>query len=305
MKYARTLSYVAILMAACSPPTETVEQPVTQSQFAIIKSLDDCQPYQSLLALEERYLGLYLGELHGSMNAPQIIECFILTNADRKRTLIISLEMSHDARSRHSAQIIAAGAKGLGTGTPPIRKLITHYETLSPSVQFHYHDGYYLSYTYATDTSQQSGPFRIEGAPAIEGNQRETWNPIPNARERSIGDAIKREIQENRFIVALGGNIHASRATWSEDWGEEGRAGSYLPKSIATVLLRASQGGALRFCTDRPPSEGPSCDLYDISPRPDELPIEQALISGARHQYDYAFDVGTWRPIPAPPDNPP
>ena len=288
-------------MAACSQPTETADQPITQNTFAVIQSLDDCEPYHSLLALEERYLGLYLGEIHGSMNAPEILECFILSNTDRERALVISLEMFHDDRARLSEQSIASGAKGLGTGTPHIHQLIAHYQSSGASVRFHYHDGYYTSYAYATEITPKPAPIGINGQPTAEKNQYEAWSPVPNARERSIGDAIKREIYENRFIVALGGNIHASRATWSEDWGEEGRAGAYLPKSIATVKLLSSKGGQLRFCSDRPSSEGPPCDLYDISPKADVFPDKQPLINGNRQNYDYLFDVGQWRPIPPPP----
>ena len=288
-------------MAACSEPTETADPPLTQNTFAVIQSLDDCAPYHSLLALEERYSGLYLGEIHGSMNTPEILECFILSNLDRERALVISLEMFHDDRARLSEQSIASGAKGLGTGTPPIHRLIAHYQSIGASVQFHYHDGYYSGYTYATDTTPKPVPIRISGQPAAEKNQYETWNPIPNARERSIGDAIKREIHQHRFIVALGGNLHASRTTWSEDWGEEGRAGSYLPRSIATVMLRASQGGELRLCSERAASEGPPCGLHTVSPKPDLFPDQRSLISGVDHNYDYLFDVGQWRPIPPPP----
>ena len=281
-------------MAACSQPTETADQPITQNTFAVIQSLDDCEPYHSLLALEERYLGLYLGEIHGSMNAPEILECFILSNTDRERALVISLEMFHDDQARLSEQSIASGAKGLGTGTPPIHQLIAHYQSIGASVQFHYHDGYYTGYAYASEITPKPAPIGINGQPTAEKNQYEAWSPVPNARERSIGDAIKREIYENRFIVALGGNIHASRATWSEDWGEEGRAGSYLPRSIATIMLQASQGGELRVCTSE-------CGLLAIPARNFGFSEGRALIPGDQFNYDFLFDVGQWRPIPPPP----
>ena len=297
------LSLFCFLAASCQDaPIPPGQDTLPSPEFAIIKSLADCAPYEALLALENRYAGLYLGETHGSINTPEILECFIQAERVDKRNLVISLEMFHDNRRRLSKKSRDSGAKGVGSGTPPIFKLIEQYESATSKVQFHYHDGYYTSYPYKDETPLKQSLYtpNIEGLLKTASAKNETWIARPNARERSIGEAIAREINTSRFIVALGGNIHAARATWQEPWGEEGRAGSYLPESIATVLLQASLGGQLRFCSNRPPAEGPACDLYNIQARPGRFPKGGKLKSGAERNYDLIFDVGTWRPIDPP-----
>lgn len=297
-----TLKAITLLLtcfAGCSPAGGSGAN--SQQQLVTLSHLEKCDRYAPLLALRSEYRGLYLGELHGSMNVAQIVECFIVAPTTDKRDLVVSLEMFHNDRLRLSDKIILSGANGQGTGTPPIRALIARYGVHSPRIQFHYHDGYYTSFPYEDETGSVAFPVLPNPIVTREQDRLGVQLPIQNARERSIGDAVKSKLSHSTFVLALGGNLHASRATWTEDWGEEGRAGSYLPTSVATVKLLSSKGGQLRFCGDRPPSEGPSCDLYDISPKPDTFVEGQSLLPGDTHKYDFIFDVGTWRPIPPRP----
>lgn len=302
MKCQAILFLALLTHAACNAPPQANHTALTQS------APPDCKPYAELMALEERYDGIYLGELHGSMNTPQILECFILAERTHNRDLIISLEMDHNDRSRLSEDSLASGAKGLGTGTPPIHALIAKYADQPDRVQFRYHDGYYSGRSYEDKNAPSFAsytPPKIQGQPLPANTAQKRWPPIPNARERSIGDAIKRDMSGNTFVLALGGNLHASRATWQEAWGPEGRAGSYLPETVTTVLLSSSKGGQLRFCSDRDPAEGPHCDLYPISEKPQYFPNDAKLVIGSKAHpalpdYDFMFDVGTWIAIPAP-----
>ncbi|MEH6488975.1 hypothetical protein [Hyphomonas oceanitis] len=236
-----------------------------------------CAPYSELLALEQSYSGVYLGELHGTLNSPDILKCFMDARRVSQRHLVLSLEGSGSILTdpEVEASYRQNGAKGMGVLTPPVWALVQRAAS-DPSL--------------AGVAFQENGS--MKATKPLEEWDTADYEAAMQFRETDIADGILAVLAPDTFVVALGGNLHAARVTRNP--AIKSPAGSQMPASVATVFLVSSEGGSAHYCTD----EG--CQEWDVAPQDYGFKPNERLRSGEAYGYDYIFDVGPLKTIPAP-----
>ena len=260
----------------------------TDLTSAVDQAALPCAEYEELLALEAEYRGIFLGELHGTLNSAEIVGCFVHADRMSGGQLIVSLEGSraaYDGRGFHEA-----GRGGTGVGTPALIAIAEEIEANPALGQIHFHDDI-------------TPPLSDEFASLLV-KDPSTWTEADISlylaeRERAIGRNINALPSEGVFIIALGGSLHAARKEIVPQIPDP--AGAHLPEDIASVLLTSSVAGEAYNCS-------PDCARRDVMPAPLVLPQGKCLGQSALQPkdapqlraYDYVFDLGRLSPIPVP-----
>ena len=189
-----------------------------------------CDVHRNLYDALEGRDGIFISEIHGQTESAHLAGCIARHYALRGFQVAVSLELPN--RDKALAKSWQNGLKSTTVGTAEMRCAIDHIKRL-PNVSINYHaNGVHIKEDGGIDTARQ---------------------------EREMGESIVAAKAAADFVIAVGGNLHASRAVFSEFGEQVGRAGFYLPDTFDITVVANVDLGEARYCSDF------GCDVFPVS----------------------------------------
>lgn len=219
-----------------------------------------CTLHANLYAELSSREGIFIAEIHGQRESAQLVGCIATEMVSNGRSVTISLELPQSEKSRETSW--ENGLKSSTVGTAELRCAVSHIAS-DPNINVSYH----VKVAHLTN----DGNFDL-------------------ARyERDMGEAILEVKQKSDFLIAVGGNLHASRAVHTEYGEEIGRAGSYLPESVVVTSIENAEPGQARYC-----AVGGGCGIYDIGPKQGGVPFSVRVARNP--SVDIVYTIPTFTP---------
>jgi hypothetical protein len=219
----------------------------------------ECPAHDSL----DRLLNLgdlYLGEIHGTVEAPALLHCLVeralvRTNED----ITVSLELPEKARDRNNA--FWRGVDG--RSSQAMWSLVAYLEAQEAKGRLKLH-------------------FQITSPPFVGADF-----------DRRTGQVLA-QLARDSLLIALSGNAHNRREPFP--FNPNGTtAGMFVGRDVKTVDVEAIEGGAASVCLVPDPK---SCGVKSIPKTPIEDAQAGSLLKVAGLGYDYAFFVSKFAPSP-------
>lgn len=158
---------------------------------------------------------VYLGEVHGTNEIPQLVGCLVdATIASGIRPLTVSLELPDFARDTKT--LTWSGPDG--RTSKAMAKLVEHLEALESAHQI------------ILD-------FQVTG-----------YESSDDAMNRSVGTHL-RDLASKSRVIALGGSFHSQRKNVLQPSLHVAPAGSYVGSDIKTVFVDSTGNGHAWFCS--------------------------------------------------------
>lgn len=253
MGIAKTLFTVITLctaFVACSLESNKTE--INQSHFMGW----ECSQHEALYDLLELQDGVYIGEIHGQTASAELVYCISQHFLNVGTPVTLSLEIGTDLGDIDKWW--QYGMDGSSVATPEMRCVVQRLQATELVA---------ISGHVETQTLDAGGEFNIKNS------------------EKGYADAILRNWSEGSFLLALSGNIHAQRSTFTENGQLVGRAGYYLPHEIITLWTRGAAPGSLNTCPT-----GGKCGFMEIPAAPGNL-TPFSVSRTKRSGYDYEYVV--------------
>jgi hypothetical protein len=157
---------------------------------------------------------VYLGELHGTNEVPQLVGCLVdATIAAGIKPLTVSLELPDFARDTKS--LTWSGPDG--RTSKAMAKLVEHLEALESAHQI-------------------TLDFQVTG-----------YESSDDAMNHSVGMHL-RDLASRSRVIALGGNFHSQRKNVLQPSFHVAPAGSYVGSDVKTVFVDSTGNGYAWFC---------------------------------------------------------
>jgi len=231
----------------------------------------DC-PRDALVDLVRQGKDLYLGEMHGTVEAPALVRCLVLAALenpairDHEQTLIVSLEQTKLARDPGGDAW--RGADGRGS------------EAMWDLTQF------LLAQEKAgrLEYRQQLQPLTIKDGQAIP-----EFDPVEH--ERTMGAPLK-DLAARGQLIALSGDAH-SRIVRMPGLSYD-PAGMYAGHGVVHVILRSASGGTAWVCL------GGRCGVQPLQASPGNEPGTLTAGKWAGHDFVYWLPTSTASPPKLP-----
>lgn len=221
-----------------------------------------CPDTSRLEALVE-HGGIYIGEIHGTNEAPALVACLLSKVIKDKRNVVLSLELPRTARDRHDE--FWAQTQSDGRSSVAMRRLLDYAILMENAglVRIHYQ------------------------------NQDNTVNY--RDFDKSVGEYLK-EASINNLVIALSGNIHAARALPERMQMLPKPAGSYVGSHFSNVMLANINKGEAWLCVGMG-----ECGAREVGgARESHAPGDLVKVFGsiAGLGYDYVFYLESYSASP-------
>jgi hypothetical protein len=217
----------------------------------------------------ERGQDLYLGEGHGTVEIPALVQCLVIAALERKvEPLIISLEQQPNARDLQSDAW--QGQDGRGSAAMwELTKFLLEQEKLG-RLTLHQH------------------------APTVFDNPFD-----PAAYERRMGTPFL-ELSRRGMLLALSGNFHSRNAPVPMSPSYD-PAGMYAGPDVMHIVVESAGGGSAWNCT------ASGCGMRQLSAKSPFNATPNTLMDGKEYGHDFVYllpQVTASPPKnPAPPTN--
>ncbi len=197
--------------------------------------------------------GIYLGELHGSQEVPELINCIARTIAPaiegRQQRVLLSLEVPQSALQEDSS---FWGGKD-GRSSMAASRLIADLTKLHP----------------------KAGIDIAGHAPVLDTFEDQ------NIYERAIAELLD-STPKDKFLIALGGNFHAAKSNIFNNSDLE-PAGSRLKRRVLHVAIVNSEASTAWFCMND------ACKEHTIAPSKSAGGRPPGLYISPISSFDYIY----------------
>jgi hypothetical protein len=227
--------------------------PVSVAQPPYQSGSFECPPHQALDPLLD--LGsLYIGEVHGTAETPQLVECIIERAVRTKKNVIVSLELPSSAQSPNAPFWSKKDGRASQAMWVLLRSLLAMQHDGKLAVKF------------------QEGP-----------NDSRTSH-----FDKKVGAQL-RDLSEHGYLIAYGGNFHAMRTTAHvADKASPvlATAADFVGKNVHLVRIEAVRGGSAWMCLAQKP-----CGPEPVPPSPVPEAAAGHVVDGGAYGYDKVYFV--------------
>jgi hypothetical protein len=212
----------------------------------------------SLIRLIDARKDVYLGEIHGTEQAPALVACLAqhAMRGQLSEKLIVSLELPENARDLNGAfWHQTSDGRSSWAMWNLVRQLLQHEK--EGQVEIRWQDG---------------------------------RNEFPNNdRERYIGESLL-ESSKRGLLIALSGNLHSSKAPMPFAPGVR-PAGMYVGSSAVHVFIDSVSGGSAWYCSQ-------TCGTQNVNGTVIAGAAPGAIVDGLDVNHDFIFFVSEFTASP-------